>query len=545
MIQVLILTAVGGLAPMAKRKGKSSIEPESTLTLKERLAEKRKAIQVRKAAVSFISMSTTVSLLVGLILFAIAGIKGGAGGFAGLLTLMLSFKFPWYALHAFMIYLPFGGTITYATVGNNPLMQLAKDGMYIPALITIYQQCKRQNLALMIPKSLKTPLWLLLAYCLLVLLFVNGAQQFTGKPSEKPILMGILGLKVLLGYVPLIPCAYYLIKKKQDVYNFMRITVVIVIICCGLAFVQYMFLKTGRCKGTVGEGAQLFKASLEARCFVGGSLLYTPEQGVIRLPGTFVAPWQWVWYLITSAFTTFAVTFFDRNLIWKIIGGIGMLGTIIMAVICGQRIALMLVPVMIVIQLFTTGQVANLKRFLPIGIGLAVAIVLAMASNPTVLQERLDSAVSRWNASPPDAFISEQFNTVVRGVSLLGKGLGRATNSARAMGETELIETYYPKVMYEIGPIGVVLFLVLVTTLTIACFKAYRSVKDKNLKGYGAVLWTFVLVISYNTYYYPLDVDPVAVYYWFFAGIALKLPELDRLEPVLIEDPKAKKKRRR
>ncbi|MER3475584.1 MAG: hypothetical protein C4287_02105 [Leptolyngbya sp. ERB_1_2] len=523
-----------------KRKGKSTIDTDSTLTLKERLAEKRKALQARKAAINFISMSTMVSLVAGVMLFAIGGIKGAGGGFAGILTLMLSF--PWHALHAFLIYMPFGGTITYATVGNNPLMQLAKDGMYIPALITVYQYCKRQQLSMMIPKSLKTPLMLLLVYCVLVLLFVNGAQQFTGKPSEKPFLMGILGLKVLLGYAPLIPCAYYLMKRKQDVYNFMRVTVVIVIICCGLAFVQYMFLKTGRCKGTVGEGAALFKASLEARCFVGGSLLYTPEQGVIRLPGTFVAPWQWGWYLISSTFTCFAVTFFDRNLIWKIIGGIGMLGTMIMAVICGQRIALMLVPTMIVIQLFTTGQVANLKRFLPIGVGLAGAIVVAMASNPAVVQERIDSAVSRWNASPPDAFIREQFNTVVRGASLLGKGLGRATNSARALGETELIETYYPKVMYEIGPIGVILFVLLVTTLTIACFRAYRSIKDKNLRGYGAVLWTFVLVISYNTYYYPLDVDPVAVYYWFFAGVALKLPELDRLEPLPIEDSKQKKK---
>lgn len=527
-----------------KRKGKVA-EAESGLSLQERLAEKRKAMLARKAAVSFISTSTMISIFVGLALFAVGGIKGAGGGFAGVLTLMLSFKFPWQALHAFMIYMPFGGTITYATVGNNPLMQLAKDGMYIPALISIYQYCKQQNLTMMVPKSLKTPLLLLLAYCGLVLLFVNGAQQFTGKPSEKPIFMGILGLKVLLGYAPLIPCAYYLMKKKQDVYNFMRITVVIVIICCVLAFVQYMMLKTGRCKGTVGEGAALFKASLDARCFVGGSLLYTPEQGVIRLPGTFVAPWQWGWFLISSAFTTFAVTFFDRNLIWKIVGGIGMLWTLVMAVICGQRIALMLVPLMIAIQLFTTGQIANLKRFVPIGVGLAGAIVVAMASNPAVVQERLDSAVSRWNASPPDAFISAQFNTVLRGASLLGKGLGRATNSARAMGETELIETYYPKVMYEIGPIGLILFVVLMTVLTIACFRAYRSVKDKNLRGYGAVFWTFVMVISYNTYYYPLDVDPVAVYYWFFAGIALKLPELDRLEPIAIEDPKKKKKRRR
>jgi hypothetical protein len=36
------------------------------------------------------------------------------------------------------------------------------------------------------------------------------------------------------------------------------------------------------------------------------------------------------------------------------------------------------------------------------------------------------------------------------------------------------------------------------------------------------------LFISYNTYYYPLDVDPVAVYYWFVAGMILKLPLLDQ-----------------
>jgi hypothetical protein len=39
-----------------------------------------------------------------------------------------------------------------------------------------------------------------------------------------------------------------------------------------------------------------------------------------------------------------------------------------------------------------------------------------------------------------------------------------------------------------------------------------------------------LLFISYNTYFYPLDVDPVAVYYWFFAGVILKLPEIERQE---------------
>lgn len=32
----------------------------------------------------------------------------------------------------------------------------------------------------------------------------------------------------------------------------------------------------------------------------------------------------------------------------------------------------------------------------------------------------------------------------------LGSGLGRATNSARAMGQTKLVETYYPKVLLKL-----------------------------------------------------------------------------------------------
>ena len=532
--------------PKSKRKS-SQDSADSSLSLQERLAAKRKAAKARKEAINYISMVVGSALMAAMLLFAIAGVKGAVGGFAGICALMLSYKFPWFALYAFLVYMPFSGTLVYTVGGSNPspLLQLAKDGFYIPAAIAIYQACKQQKQPFLVPSALKTPTLLLLSYCILVILFVNGSQQFMGSGSDKPIGMGILGLKILMGYLPLISCAYYMMQRKQDVYWLMRVTAIVVIVCCALGFTQYMFLKTGRCQGTVGSGSALFKASLEARCLVGGSLLYSPDQGVIRLPGTFVAPWQWGWFLISSAFISFAVTFFDRNVFWKLAGILAMVGTIVMAVVSGQRIALILVPILIVVQLITTGQLVNLKRFLPIGIALGLVLMFAMASNPVVVQERWDSAMGRWEASPPDTFIREQFELVTRGGGLLGRGLGRATNSARALGETWLIETYYPKVMFEIGPIGVLLFLGLVTVLTKECFKAYRSVKDRNIRGYGAVFWTFVLFISYNTYYYPLDVDPVAVYYWFFAGVALKLPELDRQEPIVIEDPKAKKKKKK
>jgi O-antigen ligase len=206
------------------------------------------------------------------------------------------------------------------------------------------------------------------------------------------------------------------------------------------------------------------------------------------------------------------------------------LGSIfVMAVVSGQRIALALVPIVIALLLILTGQIVNLKRFLPIAIALGLGLSVAAIHNAATVQERLDSFISRWNAAPPYVFILGQFSWAMKGNNILGHGLGRATNSARALGQTELVETYYPKVLYEIGPLGTLAFLAMVSVLTYVGFKAYRSVRDRNLRTYGAAFAWFVLFISYNTYYYPLDVDPVSVYYWFFAGVLLRLPELSQI----------------
>jgi hypothetical protein len=523
----------------SKKTTKQSQAETPRLSIKEQLAQKRKATQARKELISTLTTVIFVSLFAGLIAFLVSDIKTAVPVVLGIIVICLCYKYPLMGLIAFLIYVPFGGTITYY-IGNSPILQLAKDAFYFPALIAIWQACRRQNLPLIVPRAIRTPLFILLGVCLLTLLFVNGAQQFSPPDSGPfrqanngiPLGMGILGLKVLIGYLPLIGCVYYLMKDKKDFLFISRLQVVLILICCGLGILQYLLLRTGICEGTrYASGDALFKATLEARCYIGGSLVYSPDQGIIRLPGTFVAPWQWAWFLIGSTFLAFATGFSDPSTIWRLISLGSMAGIFINAVISGQRIALVLVPVCFVILLVLTGQIGNLKRFIPIGAGLAVLLGIAMFTNPTVVQERLDSLTSRWEASPPQDFIVQQFEDSLKSSdSILGNGLGRATNSARTLGPTRLIETYYPKLLYEIGIVGTLAFLALVSTITFVAFKTYRSIKNRNLRTYGAALWVFVLFISYNTYYYPLDVDPVAVYYWFFAGILFKLPEIDKQE---------------
>jgi hypothetical protein len=518
---------LGRNSKLKSRSQNKSKAEKPKLTLKERLAEKKKRDRLRKEIISFTACAIFFSALIGFIIGLTQAPMVGVGAAIGILYTSLSFRYPRYALWAFLIYMPFGGTITYE-IGNSPLLQLAKDGFYIPALVGVIQYCRRENLPIIVCKPLLLPLVALLMMCLVTLFVVNGTQQLSAAGGDQPIFLGILGLKVLIGYVPLIVCAYYLLRNKKDLFFLMRLTVVIILVCCGLAFLQYLFLKTGRCEGTQYEqGANLFRASLNARCLVGGALLYSPQHNQIRLPGTFVAPWQWGWFLISAGFLAFACAFNDPQARWRTMGLAALGSVFVMSVLSGQRIALALVPVAVVLLLLLTGQVANLKRFVPIALILGIALGVAAARNPDLVEERIESFESRWNASPPQAFIMDQFAWVSREQNgIFGKGLGRATNAGRDLGKTKLVETYYPKLLYEIGPIGMVMFLVFVTTLTFQTFKAYRSIRDPTLRSYGASFWVYVLFISYNTYYYPLDVDPVAVYYWFFAGVALRLPSL-------------------
>ncbi|KZL51353.1 hypothetical protein A2T98_02610 [Nodularia spumigena CENA596] len=536
----------------SKKSKKQDTKPSSASSLKERLAQKRQKAQARKEFTTLLTITGFASLLFGILFFLVAGIKAVIPGVLGILVMSFSYKYPRPALFAFLIYMPFAGTITYY-IGNNPILQLAKDSFYIPALIAFWQTCRQQGLPFIVPKAIKTPLIILLVCCLLTLIFINGGQQLNPDPvglleteaNEIPIAMGILGIKVFLGYIPLIGCAYYLIRNQEDFFFLSRLQVVIILTCCSLGIIQYLLLTSGICEGTRNAtGADLFKAAIEARCYFGGSLLYSPSQGLIRLPGTFVAPWQWAWFLISSTFFAFATGFTDPKLIWRLVG-LGSLATVLInAVISGQRVAFAIVPISFVILLVATGQIRNLKRFIPMGLGLAVILGIALATNPTVVEERANSFVDRVESAPPEQFIAQQFEENWRNVvSPIGSGLGRATNSARALGRTKLVEAYYPKVLYEVGILGVLAFLALVTTLTITGFKTYRSIKDPNLRTYAAALWIFILFISYNTYYYPLDVDPVAVYYWFFAGVLFKMPLLDKQQRQNAEPIATKKKK--
>ncbi len=78
--------------------------------------------------------------------------------------------------------------------------------------------------------------------------------------------MAIWGAKVLLGYVPLVGCIYYLIRTREDLEKLLRLQAMLVLVACSLGLIQYGMLKTGICPGTIGEGEDSISG------FIAGSL---------------------------------------------------------------------------------------------------------------------------------------------------------------------------------------------------------------------------------------------------------------------------------
>ena len=491
------------------------------------------------------------TILISLVLGIVFDKKAALLGIFAVPAMVASFIYPRMGLLALIIYLPLNSTFALAVArvfqlkGNlidadtsYALYKIAKDAFYYGALAAILIKTKTFKQLYPQIKPFLIAALILLASSLITFLFVNLPQG--------AIAVGIVGLKILLSYIPLVLCGYYLIEQKRDLFMVNRVLIVMILVCCGLALIQYFLLVQGICPDNeflnqlevlVPKSDTEFypniteKASLKAQCFVGGSVLYNPDRGLIRLPGTFSDPWQWSWFLVSSSVISYAASFSDPQKRWRVAGWVAMVLVFLATLVSGQRIPFLLVPLFYLVLFIATSKH---KQKLPLKLGiLGLISLLAVTLNPFI-QERGLNFLDRWLYSSPIDFVGNQMQWMFNYVQLFGFGLGKATSGALYVAGEEgirLIETYYAKLLYEIGIVGFIAFMALVTILCILTFKAYLKVKNAALKHWGLCIWIFLLFISYNPYYYPLSVEPVSVYYWLFAGLLLKLPEIsEKLE---------------
>ena len=373
------------------------------------------------------------------VLFSILGLY-----FAGLSTAILivfilplswlSYNYPKIGLILLLVYLHFHGSVIYSFgdifkkidgyivhTYDYVLFQLAKDFIYIPVLLALVFTTK--TLQELLPRIKAILLWLLIfiGCCLSVFLFINIPSQLSN-PNSNHLLIGFVGLKVWLSYIPLILCGFYFLQRFNDLLLLNRLLIVIIFVCCCLCLTQYSFLLNEICPGntTLADPAR-FRASLQAQCFFGGSLLYNPELGLIRLPGTFASPWHWAWFLISSIFIAYGSGVCDPSRRWQTMSWITIISIFAATIVSGQRTALLLVPLIFLSLLFVTRK---RKRWLSLKLLVISLIIYILVREFPLIREQIDSFVLRWNYSPPQEFIANQLNWLWQNyLTLLGNGI--------------------------------------------------------------------------------------------------------------------------
>ncbi|NET52708.1 MAG: hypothetical protein F6K09_29730, partial [Merismopedia sp. SIO2A8] len=139
-------------AKKGKKKQKANAAQPSK---QEQRALKKKRDRAFKEFKQYLTKVVGIGVFLGIFAGLLAGDpKLSVVAVAGVIALSLSYKYPRKALWFFIIYMPFSGTVTYA-IGNSPVLQLAKDGFYFPALWSLISYCRREK----VPLAINQPVW--------------------------------------------------------------------------------------------------------------------------------------------------------------------------------------------------------------------------------------------------------------------------------------------------------------------------------------------------------------------------------------------------
>jgi hypothetical protein len=132
-----------------------------------------------------------------------------------------------------------------------------------------------------------------------------------------------------------------------------------------------------------------------------------------------------------------------------------------------------------------------------------------------------------------DYLIRVPFGELQEALSATWWGLGTGTNTGPARfvfpdATRVVLENYFAKTIVELGLIGLLLMVLLLGSLLAHGIRAARRLKHPTLIAYGDALVGLLVLSCVNCWKGSyLDLDPLNVYFWLFAGILLRLPALE------------------
>ncbi len=418
-----------------------------------------------------------------------------------------------WAVYGLLLYLPFSGILIVLTYPKTAAAVLVKDFLFvIPAYVGFLLMAKRRGWTF---PGTAIPFFLG-AFALLVVV-----QSFN--PQLKTPLVPLIGIKVWLLYIPLLFLGYQLVETKTDLTRVLWLMTLVAVVPATIGIVEALLLYSGQAGAVYsryGEAAAASTQNFFREQYAGGGSL-------VRIPSTFSFVFQYFLFTASMVAVTYAWWRLSHRRFGVLIWALVLFG----AFTSGARGAFIMVPLLVLLIALLEGRAARaIGSGLLVGAGLLAALLVLGADPATVLSHAVETGITDVRAAL----------AVGEGQALplttFGSGTGSATGAAGRYAFSDqldvqtgpIAESWWVKVVFEEGLPGLLIILSLFGWILARTCLANWRFKDPGLRACSAALLSFLIWnLLYLVKGFYIDLDPINVYFWLFAGILLRLPSLE------------------
>ena len=424
------------------------------------------------------------------------------------------------SIYGLLLFLPFVGVFSTLLYPQTAPAVLAKDALFVaPAYLGFGLAWLRTRERM----SFDGPPVVLIA----LLVGLVCVQAFN--PALPSLLVGLVGAKIWLFYIPLIYLGYHFVSDAEDVRRLLRLLSLVAVVPATLGIIEGVLLYTGHQSLVYswygGAAETVTQGYAELR--IGGVDL-------LRVPSTFPFVAQYYVYVCSMIAVAFAWWRIEPDQVARRIAGAVLLLLVAAVFLSGARGAFVFVPILLVLILVLEPSSGRLTAWVAGAgaAGLALAIVVVGLSLGALIPHLEQNA-------------SDQFQTLfVTGfheatkITTLGLGTGVDSSGARYVADVDILrsgiggtweESWWIKGLLELGVAGMLVLFALLGTLLWRLLKGHYADRSGPLAPASAALIALLIwAVIYNVKAQYLDLDPMNVYFWLFAGIVFKIHALGR-----------------
>jgi len=338
------------------------------------------------------------------------------------------------------------------------------------------------------------------------------------------IIPALASFKIYLTMIPLFFFAYLLIDSKEQIEGFYNLFVFVGFLIAGLAIVEKI---AGQ--DFVTKLSRTYMAKVEQFSFTGR--LYRPFSTTNNPGGASVfgvATMPFIFYFIFKA----KKYYFRKITLWAVV-----LVTFIMLYVSFVRINFLACLIEIALMTFL------LRRRIPKKIIHLVLVFIIVGGAFFIADKYITGGMTQL-----------RFGSLTRGETLtrsriggwraikffmmeypLGAGLSRHGSAGTLFrGQLETLhipqpDNYYAMLLSDLGIPGAIIMLAIIFSLIYRGIKSLKLLRDTELAyAAAAIIALFITLMIQSWGAMPLTGNPYTAYFWFLAGVLIKIPLIDR-----------------